>query len=67
MAAVARALGLLVRDVVLTPDEIKGLTAGLLVSHHPPSGHIAFTEWLNQRKRAPTPLLTAHATLSYQP
>jgi NADH dehydrogenase len=48
MAAVARALGLLVRDVVLTPDEIKGLTAGLLVSHHPPRGRIAFTEWLNE-------------------
>ena len=48
MAAVARALGLLVRDVVLTPDEIKGLTAGLLVSHHPPRGRIAFSKWLNE-------------------
>jgi len=48
MVAVARALGLLVRDVVLTPDEIKGLTAGLLVSHHPPRGRIAFSEWLNE-------------------
>src|SRR3989440_10888422 len=47
MAAVARALGLLVRDVVLTPDEIKGLAAGLLVSHHPPRGRIAVSEWLN--------------------
>lgn len=47
MAAAARALGLLVRDVVLTPDEIKGLTAGLLVSHQPPRGRIAFTDWLN--------------------
>jgi NADH dehydrogenase len=48
MATVARALGLLVRDVVLTPDEIKGLTAGLLVSHHPPRGRIAFSKWLNE-------------------
>ena len=48
MAAVARALGLLVRDVVLTPDEVKGLAAGLLVSHHPPRGRIAFSEWLNE-------------------
>ena len=46
MASVARALGVVVRDVVLTPDEIKGLTAGLLVSHHPPRGRIAFSEWL---------------------
>lgn len=48
MAAAARALGLLVRDVVLTPDEIKGLTAGLLVSHQPPRGRIAFSNWLNE-------------------
>ena len=46
MAAAARALGLLVRDVVLTADEVKGLTAGLLVSHHPPRGRIAFSKWL---------------------
>jgi uncharacterized protein YbjT (DUF2867 family) len=48
MAAVGRALGLLVGDVVLTSDEIKGLTAGLLVSHHLPRGRIAFTTWLNE-------------------
>ena len=36
MAAAARGLGLLVRDVVLTPDEIRGLMAGLLVSQDPP-------------------------------
>ena len=49
MAAVAWALGLLVRDVVLTSDEIKGLTAGLLVSHDTPRGRIAFTEWLREQ------------------
>ena len=48
MAAAARALGLLVRDVVLTPDEIKGLMAGLLVSHDPPLGHVAFSQWLDE-------------------
>jgi uncharacterized protein YbjT (DUF2867 family) len=48
MAAAAQALGLLVRDVVLTPDEIQGLTAGLLVSHSPPLGRIAFTDWLTE-------------------
>ena len=51
MAAVSRALGALVRDVVLTPDEIKGLTSGLLASHHPPLGEIAFTEWLTEHRR----------------
>jgi hypothetical protein len=49
MAAAARAIGLLVRDIVLTPpDEIKGLTAGLLVSHQPPHRHIAFSTWLTE-------------------
>ncbi len=48
MAATARALGLLVRDVVLTGDEIRGLMAGLLVSHAPPLGRIAFSQWLGE-------------------
>jgi NADH dehydrogenase len=48
MVAAAGALGLLVRDVVLTADEIKGLTAGLLVSHLPPRGRIAFSKWLTE-------------------
>jgi uncharacterized protein YbjT (DUF2867 family) len=47
MAALARALGFVVRDVVLTADEIRGLTAGLLVSHEPALGHTSFIEWLN--------------------
>ena len=48
MATTARALGLLVHDVVLTPDEISGLMAGLLVSHSPPTGQIAFSRWLDE-------------------
>lgn len=48
MSVLSRALGLLVHDVVLTPDEIRGLTAGLLVSHHAPLGEIAFTDWLDK-------------------
>jgi uncharacterized protein YbjT (DUF2867 family) len=48
MAALARALGLVVRDVVLTPDEIRGLTAGLLVSHQPALGHISVIRWLRE-------------------
>lgn len=49
MAVVARALGLVLQDVVLTPDEIKGLTAGLLASDEPPRGRIAFSQWLEER------------------
>ncbi len=48
MTAAARALGLLVGDVVLTPDEITGLMDGLLVSRDPPRGRIAFSHWLNE-------------------
>jgi uncharacterized protein YbjT (DUF2867 family) len=52
MALAARALGLVVRDVVLTPDEIDGLMAGLLVSHEPPLGRIAFSKWLSNNGTA---------------
>ncbi|MFZ1995124.1 MAG: NAD(P)H-binding protein [Solirubrobacteraceae bacterium] len=48
MAAVARVVGLLLGDVVLTRDEITGLTSGLLVSQDPPRGQIAFSHWLEQ-------------------
>ncbi|MBV9536926.1 MAG: NAD(P)H-binding protein [Solirubrobacterales bacterium] len=47
MTLAARALGLVVHDVVLTPHEIEGLMAGLLVSHEPPLGQTRFTDWLD--------------------
>jgi NADH dehydrogenase len=46
MTQAASALGLLVGDVVLTGDEVKGLTAGLLASHQPPLGRVRFSTWL---------------------
>jgi NADH dehydrogenase len=52
MAVLARALGLVVRDVVLTPDEISGLTAGLLVSHQPALGHVSVIHWLKENGSA---------------
>ena len=52
MTALARALGFVVRDVVLTADEIRGLTEGLLVTHQPALGHISFIEWLNENRCA---------------
>lgn len=52
MSAAARALSLIVHDVVLTTDEISGLTAGLLVSHDQPLGRIAFSEWLDENSRS---------------
>jgi len=50
MAAAARVLGVMVRDVVLTPDEIKGLMQGLLVSRDPSLGTIAFSQWLEEHR-----------------
>jgi uncharacterized protein YbjT (DUF2867 family) len=50
MTTAARALGLLVGDVVITAEEITGLMAGLLISHHPPRGQIAFSHWLEEHK-----------------
>ena len=49
----ARLMGLLVRDVVLTRDEIDGLAAGLLVSKtgEPPPGTTRLSEWLDNNAR----------------
>jgi uncharacterized protein YbjT (DUF2867 family) len=48
MALAAHGLGALVSDVVLTRDEISGLTSGLLVSDDPPLGELAFSGWLDE-------------------
>lgn len=47
-------LGLMVRDVVLSRDEIAGLSANLLVSNSagPPPGSIRFSHWLNEHASA---------------
>jgi NADH dehydrogenase len=44
----SRAIGAMVKDVVLTGDEIKGLMANLLVSDHPPTGRTRLSEWIEQ-------------------
>ncbi len=46
--AMAGVIGALVRDVVLTREEIDGLMAGLLVSREPPAGTTRLSEWLAQ-------------------
>src|SRR5438132_1237117 len=48
VADLSHALGVVVRDVVLTGDEIRGLTAGLLVSHQPVLGRVSFLERLKE-------------------
>ena len=43
--AASRVLGLLVRDVMLTRDEVTELAASLLVSDEPPQGTISLGSW----------------------
>ena len=44
----SRLAGPLVRDVVITRDEIEGLMAGLLVPSGPPAGRTRLADWLEQ-------------------
>jgi NADH dehydrogenase len=48
MSAASRILSRALGDVVLTPEEIRGLMSGLLVTHEAPLGEIAFSEWLDE-------------------
>ena len=45
--ALTRLVGLLLRDVVLTRDEVDGLMVGLLTSRSAPKGMTRLGEWLN--------------------
>ncbi len=45
----SRVLGLMVRDLVLTGEEVKGLMANLLVSHQCPTGRKSLREWLREK------------------
>jgi len=46
----AQFISLFVRDVVLTPEEVDGLMANLLVSKEAPRGKIMFRDWLKQNR-----------------
>ncbi|MDO8670763.1 MAG: NAD(P)H-binding protein [Dehalococcoidia bacterium] len=46
--ALGKLIGYFVKDVVLTDDEVKGLTANLLISSGPPTGPTRLSEWLRQ-------------------
>ena len=48
--AAARLMGLALRDVVLTRDEIAGLTAGHLASTDPPTATTRLSDWLRQHR-----------------
>jgi NADH dehydrogenase len=42
----SRPIGWMLRDVVLTPDEVRGLMDGLLVGSGPPTGKTMLGDWL---------------------
>lgn len=46
--ATGRLLGLIVRDVVITREEIEGLMQGLLATDSPPTGETRLTDWARQ-------------------
>lgn len=46
----AQFISLFVKDVVLTPEEVDGLMAGLLVSKEPPCGRTRLADWLEKNK-----------------
>lgn len=46
----AQFISLFVKDVVLTPEEVDGLMAGLLVSKDPPLGRTRLADWLEENK-----------------
>ena len=50
--AATRMVGLLLRDVVLTRDEVDGLMAGLLTSHAAPAGTTRLGDWLTDNADA---------------
>jgi NADH dehydrogenase len=50
--ALGSVIGAMVRDVLLTRDEIAGLRQGLLVSEEPPLGRDRFEAWLSEHADA---------------
>jgi len=48
--ALGQIVGLAVRDVILTRDEMQGLMDGMLTSRQPPNGTTRFTEWLEEHR-----------------
>ena len=47
----AQFLSIFVKDVLLTPEEVDGLMAGLLVSKEPPTGRTSLAHWLDANKK----------------
>jgi NADH dehydrogenase len=62
----SRLVGILVRDVVLTSDEVDGLMAGLLVSSDPPRGQKSLGDWLWENRDTIGQLYSSELARHYQ-
>jgi NADH dehydrogenase len=63
--ALSGAIGLLVRDVVLTKDEVAGLMSGLLVSDETPRCRTPLAAWLMENGAAMGTRYTSELRLHY--
>jgi uncharacterized protein YbjT (DUF2867 family) len=63
----AQFLSLFVGDVILTPEEVKGLMANLLVSKQPARGKTAFKVWLEENKDRVGSRYASEIKRHYQP
>ena len=48
----SRLVGHLVKDVVVTRDEVEGLMSELLISQRPATGHTRLSDWVRQHSTA---------------
>ena len=62
----ARAVGLFVRDVVLTPEEVDGLMANLLVSSEPPRAKTNLSDWLSANRNTVGAVYASELQRHYQ-
>ena len=63
----ANLLGLVVRDVVLTADEIRELTSSLLTSAQPPLGTIRVSDWVREHADALGRRWSSELARNYRP
>jgi uncharacterized protein YbjT (DUF2867 family) len=63
----AQFISLFVKDILLTPEEVDGLMANLLVSQEPPRGKTRFVDWLEKNKDRVGTKYASEIEKHYQP
>jgi NADH dehydrogenase len=64
--AMGRMMSLLLGDVLLTRDELRGLMDELLISDGPPTGKRRFTDWLEENKHTVGAMYTSELGRHYR-